>query len=83
MCIPSIGRIVSLGEGDGPGRTAQAEVDGEMRTISLACLPDARIGDYVSLHAGFALAVLSEKAARSRIGLIAQLHELESTLSGA
>ena len=43
----------------------QAEVDvgGVRRTISLMLLPEVQIGDYVYLHAGFAISIVDEEEA--------------------
>jgi hydrogenase expression/formation protein HypC len=45
---------------------AKAEIDfgGIMKPIHMACVPEAKIGDYVLVHAGVALTVIDEQAAR-------------------
>lgn len=55
MCLGLIGRIVRI-EGEGPGLCAF--IDGWPRAISLLTLPDARVGDTISVHAGFGVAVV-------------------------
>ena len=65
MCLPRIGEILEL---DG----TRAVVDlGTMRSqIDVMCLPDARAGDHVMIHAGFAIARLTPEEAAERRGLI-------------
>lgn len=68
MCIGIPGRI--LDAGDGPlrmGRVAFGEV---VKEASLALVPDAAPGDYVLVHAGTAIQVLDEAAAREVLELL-------------
>ena len=69
MCLPRIGRIGSI-SGDEVARTAGVEIDGVSQQVSLLCVPEAQIGDDVSIHAGFALAVLPPAEARATIALL-------------
>ena len=62
MCLAVPGRIVRQYETD---ETAMAEVDfgGVVKEVCLQYLPDARIGDYVIVHVGFAIQALDEDSA--------------------
>lgn len=71
MCIPRIRRVLSV-SGEGLEKVAVTEQAGTAHTISLACVPSAQIGDHVSIHAGFALAVIPTALAKERIALIEQ-----------
>lgn len=54
MCLAIPGQIIeTFDEGGAP--YARAVFAGEVRRISLAFLPDLAVGDYVIVHAGFAL----------------------------
>lgn len=58
MCLGVPGRVVeTLGEQDGLA-AARVEFGGVARTVCTACVPDARPGDYVIVHAGLAIARL-------------------------
>ena len=46
------------------------DVDGVKRTTSLLLVEDARVGDYVIVHAGFAIQKLDEAAAQETIDLL-------------
>jgi hydrogenase expression/formation protein HypC len=45
------------------------------RTISLALTPEARVGDYVLVHTGFAIGVIDEEEARETLQLLEELAE--------
>jgi hydrogenase expression/formation protein HypC len=49
---------------------ATIDVEGIQREASLLLLEDARIGDYVIVHAGFAIQKLDEAAARETLDLL-------------
>ena len=61
-------------------------IDGDMATIvaegleqrcSLALVPEAQVGEYVLVHAGFAITVLEEDDADERLSIFAELQALE------
>jgi hydrogenase expression/formation protein HypC len=70
MCLALPMCIVSI---DGDVATIAAE--GLEQRASLALVPDAGVGDWVLVHAGYALNVLAEDEALERIDLISQLRE--------
>jgi hydrogenase expression/formation protein HypC len=49
---------------------ATIDVEGVQREASLLLLEDARVGDYVIVHAGFAISKLDEAAARETLDLL-------------
>ena len=57
------------------GTTARAEVGGVERAISLALTPEARVGDYVLVHTGFAISVIDEDEAHDTLRLLEELAE--------
>ena len=62
MCLAVPLRIV---EKDGP--EGVGEVDGVRRRIRLDFVPDAKPGDYVIVHAGFAIEILGEQQAKDNL----------------
>jgi hydrogenase expression/formation protein HypC len=52
------------------GEMAVAEITGVKRTISLQLVDDVKLGDYVIVHAGFAIQVLDEAEALETIRLL-------------
>ena len=69
MCLGIPARIVSLGE-DG---LATAEVSGVRREVSTALVPEAREGDWVLVHVGFALHTIDEDEAARTLELLEQI----------
>jgi hydrogenase expression/formation protein HypC len=49
---------------------ATIDVEGVQRVVSLLLLEDARVGDYVIVHAGFAIQKLDEAAAQETLDLL-------------
>ncbi len=73
MCLAAPMKVIEI---QGEGETALVERDGVRQTIYLGIV-DAmpQIGDYVIIHAGFAIRTLSEEDALENIRLISQLDE--------
>lgn len=57
------------------GDTAFAELDGNRHAVNLALLDEAAVGDYVIVHAGFAIQRLDREEADARIALFNELAE--------
>ncbi len=68
MCLAIPARVVGLPE---PG-TAQVEVGGVQKRISLALVDDVAPGDYVIVHVGYALTKLDPEEALRTLALFAQ-----------
>lgn len=74
MCLAIPGKIVSIAGDDDPfTRTARVSFDGVVKEVSLAYLPEARVDDYVVVHAGFALSRVNEAEAREVFQYLAAL----------
>ncbi len=58
MCLAVPSKIVKIND-----TVATVDVDGVTRETSLLLLEDAKIGDYVIVHAGFAISLLDEESA--------------------
>jgi hydrogenase expression/formation protein HypC len=68
MCLAIPMRITAT-----DGAAATIEADGLIQTTSLLLVPDARIGDFVLVHAGFAIAVLDSDDAAERLALFDEI----------
>lgn len=62
MCLAVPSKIIEI-----KNNVATVDVDGVKRDASLMLLDDAKIGDYVIVHAGFAISKVDEEAARQTI----------------
>ncbi|OQY60653.1 MAG: hydrogenase assembly protein HypC [Desulfobacteraceae bacterium 4572_88] len=71
MCLAIPSKIIEI-ENDS---IATIDVDGVTRKVSILLLDDPRVGDYVIVHAGFAIQKIDETAAAESLEL---LHEAAS-----
>lgn len=69
MCLALPARLVErLGDDQ-----AVVDLGGIRKTISIALVPEARVGDYVIVHVGHALGLLDEAEAQATLALFAEL----------
>lgn len=73
MCLAVPGRILDKREEAIAACLARVDFDGVIKEVSLAFVPEAAIGDYVIVHAGFAIAVLSAEEAAATLAEFAAL----------
>jgi hydrogenase expression/formation protein HypC len=70
MCVAAPMRLISIEDGRG-----KAELGGVVREVSLALLAGAEIGDYVLVHAGFAIGKVDEEEARLTLEALDEIAE--------
>jgi hydrogenase expression/formation protein HypC len=64
MCLAVPGKIIAIGDGSSPtARSGTVDFQGNRAETSLVLTPEAREGDWVLVHAGFAIQVLDESDA--------------------
>jgi hydrogenase expression/formation protein HypC len=80
MCLAVPGKIVSVTGEDPWTRTARVSFGGVVKEINLAYVPDARVDDYVIVHAGFALSQIDEAEALRTFEELAKLADLSDEL---
>ncbi len=71
MCLAIPARIESI-----DGKQATVELGGTRRDISLWLTPEAEVGDYVLLHAGYAISMIDQKEAEETLRLFQEMAEL-------
>ena len=76
MCLAVPGEILSIAGDDPISRTARVSFGGIVKEISLAYTPDAKIGEYVIVHVGFALNIIDEEEAHRVFGYLREMNEL-------
>jgi len=67
MCLAIPGRIVRIAGSDAADRSAEIDYGIAVKTASLVYTPEARVGDYVIVHAGFATRVVPESEAKESL----------------
>lgn len=70
MCLAVPARIIERTE-----YMATVEISGVTRQVSLMLLPAAAVGDYVLVHAGFAIQAIDEEEARRTLALFRELDQ--------
>lgn len=68
MCLAIPMQVKSM-----TGETAVCEIDGVKREASLMLVEDVRVGDFVLVHAGFAMEKLDPAEAETTLALFRQL----------
>jgi hydrogenase expression/formation protein HypC len=76
MCLGVPGRIEEITGEDPVWRTAGVSFGGTLREVCLAGVPRAVVGDWVIVHAGFALSILREEEAMEVFEYLGQISEL-------
>ena len=72
MCVAIPAKIKSI-----DGSTAEVEVGGISRKVSVQLTPEVQKDDYVLVHAGFAIHIIDEQEARETLKLFEELGALE------
>jgi hydrogenase expression/formation protein HypC len=77
MCLSIAAQIIEV-----HGDTAKVSVGGAVSTASLMLLGDVDVGDYVLVHAGFAMVKLNEEEARQNLALFEEIRERVNAENG-
>ncbi|MCK5014571.1 MAG: HypC/HybG/HupF family hydrogenase formation chaperone [Candidatus Omnitrophica bacterium] len=76
MCLAVPGKIENI-QGDEPlSRKGKINFGGVIKEVSLAYVPEAVIGDYVIVHAGFAISKVDEEEAMKVFEYLKEMGEL-------
>jgi len=72
MCLAVPVKVVSI-----EGNEAEVEIGGVRRRISIVLTPEARVGDYVLLHTGYAINVVNEAEAQETLKILEEMASLD------
>jgi hydrogenase expression/formation protein HypC len=72
MCLAVPGKVTEIFEDKGI-KMGRIDFSGNRQQACLSCLPDVKIGDYVIVHAGFALNILDEEEALETLELFERM----------
>ena len=75
MCLAYPAKILAVTE-----NLATVEHSGVKRQASLMLLPEAKVGDFVLVHAGFAMQVVDEREVKLRDALVAEMNGAPRTV---
>jgi hydrogenase expression/formation protein HypC len=72
MCLAVPVKVVSI-----EGNEAEVEIGGVRRRVSIVLTPEARVGDYVLLHTGYAINVVNEAEAQETLKILEEMASLD------
>jgi len=76
MCLAIPGKVESISGNDQLSRVGKVNFGGILKEVSLAYVPEVKVGDYVIVHVGFALSRLDEDEAHKVFGYLKEMEEL-------
>ncbi len=71
MCVAVPMKLISAVDGLGV-----VEISGVKRNVGLQLVPEAKVGDYLIVHAGYAIQILDEKEAEETLALFKEMEGL-------
>jgi hydrogenase expression/formation protein HypC len=72
MCLAVPVKVVSI-----DGNEAEVEIGGVKRRVSIMLTPEAKAGDYVLLHTGYAINVIDEAEAQETLKILEEMASLD------
>ena len=79
MCLALPARIVEMPETE----VAVVDMGGVRKRISIALVPEAKLGDFVIVHVGHAIGMLDEEEALASLALFAELTQSQNGAKAA
>lgn len=74
MCLAVPGKIIRH-----VGTDAQIDMQGNRLDVSTVLTPDVNVGDWVLVHAGFSIQVVSEDEAKETFAILDEIDQLSET----
>jgi hydrogenase expression/formation protein HypC len=69
MCVAVPAQVISIN-----GTEAEVDIEGVRRKTSVYLTPEVKVGDYVLMHAGFAIRVIDLQEAMETLDLLRQIN---------
>ena len=76
MCLAIPGKVTSISGEDPLLRSGKVDFGGVLKEVSLAYVPEVKVGDYVIVHVGFALSRVDEAEANQVFEYLREMQEL-------
>lgn len=71
MCLAVPGKIISIDD-----KTATVDIEGNRVSAMTALVPEAAVGDWVLIHAGLMVTVMSEEEAQETLSLMREKYAI-------
>ena len=72
MCLAVPGKLLDIAGDDPLTRSGRVSFAGVVKQVNLAFVPDVELGDYVLVHAGFALTIIDEDEALQTLAYLTE-----------
>ena len=82
MCLAVPGKLISVDDSPSLLRTGKVNFGGILKEANLAYVPEAKVGDYVLVHVGFALSIVDEDEANQVFEYLRRMDELADLEEG-
>ncbi len=79
MCLAVPGKILSI-TGDEFVPSGRVSIGGVVKDVNLAYVPEAKVGDFVLVHVGFAISIVDETEAARVFDTLKQISEFMEPL---
>ena len=79
MCLGVPGKLTEIYESGGL-RMGKVDFGGVTREACLEYLPESQVGEYVVVHVGFAISLLSEEEAAATLAVLREISDIEAEL---
>ncbi len=77
MCLAVAGRVIEI-----EGHNAIVDVEGNRVEVTTITIPEVKVGDYVMVHAGFAITIISKEDHDIQCELLREAQEKAQALFG-
>ena len=78
MCLAIPGKLIEIEKNDGPMIMGRIDYSGTIQTACLEYIPEVQVGQYVLVHAGFAISIVQEDEAKKSLELFEQLAQINA-----
>ena len=76
MCLGVPGKITKIVGDDTGMKMGKVNFGGVSKEVCLAYVPEAKVGDYVIVHVGFAISIVDKEEAKQVFEYLSQIDEL-------
>ena len=77
MCLAVPGKLIEIDD-SGPMIMGRIDYSGTIQTACIEYIPEVQIGQYVLIHAGFAISIVQEEEAKKSLELFAELARINA-----
>mgnify|MGYP003387537072 FL=1 len=82
MCLGVPGKVVSITRHEVGMQMGRVQFGGIQKEVCLSFLPEIQVGEYVIVHAGFAISQIDEEEAAKTFEILKQMGDLSAELVG-